>query len=232
MKLDLKAFFRAVEEQRYVVIKPSPILPDYNVGSDIDIFCYHPEKFAELITAFLSQYLNAKTEVKIADGIKKMHIDFIIDNEINFRFDLYKCLPSYQNISIKDSFYSSVIEGAVKADFYSDADTDDVSIYVPSIQDDFILRYVEYHEYYAQRPDKIKHIDYIKDKIPKNDMDLALDKLHYFTSFPKPVYIELTFLTKLKNKVNHYLVLIKVAKMQYKKLSAKEFFIKVIKKLR
>lgn len=232
MKLDLNKFFRLIEEQPYVVIKPSDILPDYHFGSDIDIFCYNSNKMAELITNFLSSYVSGNSEVKIVDNTKKMHIDFMVDGEINLRFDLYKCLPMYKNISIKSAYFSSSIEGAIKATYPCGVESEELIIKVPSKQDDFILRYIEYHEYYAQRPDKIKHIEYIKDKLPKDTVLSALNKLHYYTSFPEPVYIESTRLTKFKSKLSYYSGLIKVAKKQYKKLSLKEFISKVFSKLR
>ena len=232
MKLDLKKFFRLVEDQSYVVIKPSDILPDYDIGSDIDIFCYDTIKMTEIITNFLSSYIGCDSEIKIVDNTKKMHIDFVVDNDINFRFDLYKSLPCYKNISIKSSFFSSVIEGAISANFNCDINSEEFVINIPSIQDDFILRYIEYHEYYAQRPDKIKHITYIQDKIPKEIAVLALDKLHYYTSFPEPIYIEATKITKFKNQFIYSVGLISAVKRHYKSLSLKEFTSKVLNKLR
>ena len=38
MKLDLLVLFKLIENEQYVVIKPSCKLPDYDIGSDIDIF--------------------------------------------------------------------------------------------------------------------------------------------------------------------------------------------------
>ena len=232
MKLNLENFFRLIESQPYVVIKPSDILPDYRLGSDIDIFCYNSNKMAELITNFLSSYVSGNSEIKIVDNTKKTHIDFMVDDEINFRFDLYKCLPMYKNISIKSAFFSSAVEGAHKATYHCEIKSEQFIIKVPSKQDDFILRYIEYHEYYSERPDKIKHIEYIKDKIPRDIVQSALDKLHYYTSFPEPIYIESTRFTKFKGKLTYYSGLIKVAKKQYKKLSLKEFVSKVLSKLR
>jgi hypothetical protein len=232
MKLNLESFFRMVEGQAYVVIKPSDILPDYRPGSDIDIFCYNTDMMAQFITNFLSHYVGAHSEIKVVDNSTKMHIDYIIDNDINFRFDLYKCLPCYKNISIKSGFFSSVVEGAIEATFNSDVNSEEFIIKIPSKLDDFILRYIEYHEYYAQRPDKIKHIDYINDKIPKGTVVLALDKLHFYTSFPEPIYIENTPLIKFKKKITYYFGLIFLAKNQFRKLSFKEFILKVLSKLR
>ena len=231
MKLDLTVFFKLIEDQPYVVIKPSDRLPDYSIGSDVDIFCYNPIKIAEIITDFLSDYINSNSEINIVDSTEKMHIDFMVNNKINFRFDLYKNLPSYKNILLKSSFYSSVIEGAVNTNFTSKSESKDLIINTPSVEDDFILRYVEYHEYYAQRPDKIKHIEYIESKIPKDKKGLALDKLHFYTCLPENDYIKITSTIKLKNRLNYYLELISRVTFHYKKLGTKAFVLKVFKKV-
>ena len=61
-----------------------------------------------------------------------------------------------------------------------------LNIAVPSSIDEALLRYIEYQERYSKRPDKIKHIQFIQDKIASNKIDLnkMFDKLHYYTSIP------------------------------------------------
>jgi hypothetical protein len=58
---------------------------------------------------------------------------------------------------------------------------------VPSAIDENILRYIEYQEWYGQRPDKIKHIEYLEEKIKSSEINInnLLDKLHYYTELPK-----------------------------------------------
>ena len=143
MKLNLLDFFKQIENESYVVIKPSRLLPDYDVGSDIDIFCYHPEKISNKVTIFLSKYLDSNSSVSVVDENSKMHIDYIVDGKIHFRFDLYKSLPTYKNVNLKSAFFSSVIESA-ESKFFSD-DVSSIEVKIPSMTDDLILRYVEYH---------------------------------------------------------------------------------------
>jgi hypothetical protein len=46
---------------------------------------------------------------------------------------------------------------------------------------------VEDQEWYGQRPDKIKHIEYLEEKIKSSEINInnLLDKLHYYTELPK-----------------------------------------------
>ncbi len=230
MKLDLLEFFQLIENESYVVIKPSNKLPDYDIGSDIDIFCYHTDNIVEKTSAFLSNYLHDKSTISVSDSATKVHVDFIVDNEINFRFDLYKQLPTYKNIRLKPAFFSSVIESSVVRNITENNRA--TTIKVPSVIDDLILRYVEYHEYYAARPDKIKHIEYIQQKIADNDNEQLkmLDKLHYYTAFPKIAYREKTFNERLLEKRDYYQSNIDKIKHLYKTAGLTALIRKIVKK--
>ena len=100
---------------------------------------------------------------------------------IHFRFDLYGTLPTYKNILIKEAFFSSVIENS------HIVEQNESKVKVPSQIDENILRYIEYQEWYGQRPDKIKHIEYLEEKIKNSEMDInsLLDKLHYYIELPQ-----------------------------------------------
>lgn len=232
MKLDLLAFFKLIENEQYVVIKPSCTLPDYDLGSDIDIFCYHVGKMVEITTAFLANYVDDKSNISVTDSLSKVHVDFLVNDKINFRFDLYKQLPNYKNISLKSAFFSSVIESALTRELTESEAS--VTVKVPSETDDLILRYVEYHEYYAARPDKIKHVEYIQDKIAFSESERVkmLDKLHYYTAFPQVVYREKTFKEKLVEKRDYYQSNIDKIKHLYATAGLSVLMRKIAKKIR
>ena len=232
MKLNLLRFFQLIEHESYVVIKPSPLLPDYKPGTDMDIFCYHSSAMIEKITAFLAPYVKDNSTIKVSDSIDKAHIDYIVNESIHFRFDIYKSLPCYKNILLKEGFYSSVIESAIALelpDGYSDT-----IIKVPAVIDDVILRYVEYHEYYAERPDKIKHIHYIEQKFANaaNTMNLAFDKLHYYTAFPPAEYRAKTLKERFQEKVAYYQSLADKIMHLYKGRGLKAVLLKIHNKLK
>lgn len=232
MKLDLFSFFKLIENESYVVIKPSRKLPDYDIGSDIDIFCYSTDKVVEKISVFLSGYLDDNSTISVVDGCAKAHIDFIVNDRINFRFDLYKQLPVYKNILLKPAFFSSVIESSMFRHINDSNRTTFVK--VPSETDDLILRYVEYHEYYAERPDKIKHVEYIQQKITGSEsvQIKMLDKLHYYTSFPKTDYREKYFKEKLIEKRDYYQASYNKVRHLYATAGLSALIQKVVKKIR
>lgn len=232
MKLDLLKFFQLIENESYVVIKPSCKIPDYDIGSDIDMFCYFTDKIVGKITIFLSEYLDGKSKITVIDSPTKVHVDFIVNNEINLRFDLYKQLPIYRNISLKPAFFSSVIESSLVRNITENNRT--ASVKVPSETDDLILRYVEYHEYYAARPDKIKHVEYIQQKVAGNESEQIkmLDKLHYYTAFPKVAYREKTFKERLVAKRDYYQSNLDKVKHLYATAGLSVLIQKIAKKIR
>lgn len=229
VKVNLVSFFNGIKGEQYVVIKPSDQLPSYTSGSDIDIFCYNPSRMIEAITSFLSKYVDHSSNIRIVDSEDKSHVDFIVDSKINLRFDIYKQLPTYKNIVLKYSYFSSVIESAKTKEYLNDFGQ--TFIKVPSNTDDFILRYVEYHEYYAQRPDKIKHIEYIENCMSDLDKKMALNKLHFYTAFPKVDYKEKTRKEKLSEKMNYYSDMINKVKHLYHQGGIKSVVGKIKNKL-
>jgi hypothetical protein len=60
-----------------------------------------------------------------------------------------------------------------------------LNISVPSDLDEAIIRYIEYHEWFDSRPDKIKHVRMIEDFIENNKIpqNVFFDKIHYYLKF-------------------------------------------------
>jgi hypothetical protein len=179
-QINLLEIFHKLEHENYCIIKLPNNFPDYDIGSDLDIFCYDVDNIAKLILSNVQKYITSNKEVKITKNHNQIYIDIVENKIIHFRFDLYGKLPYYNNINIKKAFFSSVIENTKNIDIKN------ITIKVPSDMDEAILRYIEYQEWYAQRPDKIKHIKYLEERIKSNDIDIGkmLDKLHYYTSLP------------------------------------------------
>ena len=178
--LDLSKIFQKLEGKSYCFIKLPDVFPSYDIGSDLDIFCYDIQDISKIILSNIQGFITSDLKIQITDNNTQIHIDIIHNNKIHFRFDLYGALPFYKNVKIKEAFFSSVIENN------SLVSKDSSKIKVPGLIDESILRYIEYQEWYAQRPDKIKHIRYLEDKIEQNEIDVnkMLDKLHYYVSIP------------------------------------------------
>lgn len=194
--LDLSKVFKKLEHENYCIIKLPELFPLYEVGSDLDIFCYDIKSFSKIILSNIQELDFGKVKIKIETTEIQIYIDIVHNKKIHFRFDLYEALPLYRNINIKNAFFSSVIEHSKCIQI------DGLNIMVPSNIDEAILRYIEYQEWYSQRPDKIKHIEYIKDKMQSNNIDLnkMFDRLHYYTSMPDPIIMKPTKLSKKAKK--------------------------------
>lgn len=182
-KIDLISIFKTIEDESYCIIKLPHEFPVYVIGSDIDIFCYDIKLLTGKILSVLQELINCNISIEITDRGNQVYIDLIQEGIIHFRFDLYGELPVYENVSIKPAFFSSVIESSEIIVM----EPTHTKIKVPSIIDENILRYIEYHEWYSERPDKIKHINYIQDCICSEQVNFKnmIDKLHYYTSVPK-----------------------------------------------
>lgn len=178
-KLNLKDFFDALSKEIYCVIKLGEDYPNYISYSDIDIFCFDIAKVANIILIVGKEYVknqNCRIELNTVSE-NQIQIDFYFDNskKLDFKFDLYQAFGAYKKINIKESLFVSIIENRV---------LNEKNIYVPAKIDDLLLRYIEYVEFYDIRADKIKHVEYIKNKATEEELQKMLDKLHYFTAMP------------------------------------------------
>jgi len=203
-QLILSDFFKELQKEVYCIVKIDPEFPNYKSGSDIDLFCYNAESVSKSILLTGNPYLKEGYEVKVTNHEDRgqIYIDFIIADKIEFRFDLYNQLPFYRNVLIKPALFESIIENRVARKTANDSDN--YVIYVPSLIDEMLIRYIEYHEWYGKRPDKIKHVEFILNKSILGENHLYfMQKLHHYTKLPKSLndYEKqgLSFTRKLKN---------------------------------
>lgn len=183
--LGLDEFFYALRDEEYAIIKISEDFPNYYKRSDIDIFCTNVEEFAKVVLEVGNRYLSKTTHVEVVTDEDNPHtyIDFYFDGDLDFRFDLYSKMPCFNAITTKDYFLYSVIDRRIKVEReYNDLK---YPIFVPSDLDEIILRYLEYMEWYEKRPDKIKHLDYILERIgDEKTRKRFLDRLHLYAELP------------------------------------------------
>jgi hypothetical protein len=189
-KLNLKEFFFAVQKTEYVIIKMSKEFPNYYKRSDIDVFCNDVKEFSKCLLEVGNKYLFQNFIIEVKNNEENVHtyIDFYIDGDLDFRFDLYSAMPPLLNtIKMKPYYFYSVTDR--RRSFLIDFNGEKYPIYIPSEIDELILRYLEYMEWYEKRPDKIKHLDYILDKISDTKIrKLFFDRLHIYAEFPPTEY--------------------------------------------
>lgn len=182
--INLDEFFFNISDRIYCIVKLDENFPVYKTGDDIDIFCYDIISLSKKILAVGNKYVNNRYEMKITSDLNYQHIyiDFFLESKLEFRFDLYGALPYYSNIRIKPALFSSIIENAVpKTRTFQNQKYD---IFLPNETDEMLIRYIEYIEWYKQRPDKIKHLNYILSNSDEKKRITLLDKIHYYTELP------------------------------------------------
>jgi hypothetical protein len=102
--------------------------------------------------------------------------------KLNIRFDLCSKLPSYKNIVVKPAFFDLVIARS----FSEKKSVSGLKVKVPDKVDEALIRYIDFHEYFYQRPDKIKHVEWINKELKKDQMEMFFNRLHYLIQFPYP----------------------------------------------
>lgn len=183
MNLNLNELFFELKDEVYCIIKPDENLPEYKKGSDIDIFCYDSNNIVSKILKFGNKYVNNDLQIHISNLDSQLYVDFFdkISNLIELRFDIYTSMPIYNNVLIKPAFFDVILENRITKKI-----SNKYNIFIPNDIDNYILRYIEYQEWYGQRPDKIKHINFILNSCNESDKYIFLQKLHYFTALPRP----------------------------------------------
>lgn len=212
-KLDLISIFNEISTNSYVIVKLNDEFPEYIPGSDIDIFVKDIDEFSRKILSICEKYINQEYFLNITKiNQSHVHIDMMEGENINFRFDLYGELPSYNKINIKKYLFYSIIDRSKKI-MTKDVSETKCYIYVPEYFDDLLIRYLEYLEYYEERQSKIKHIDYIYDKMKEltnEERNLFFDRLHLYTDLPEEINKSNNYLfNKYFSTVKYYLYKIK-----------------------
>jgi hypothetical protein len=183
--MDLMVFFRSIDSENYCIIKISEQFPQYSSGDDVDIFCYDPDKIARKVLEWGNQYTKHGLEIRVKTQKDYNHatVDFLEGKQVELRFDIYGQLPRYKKLLIKPALFESIIEHSQAVDYMCDGER--FTVKIPDIIDDMVLRYIEFIEWYNVRPDKLKHLDYIIEKIDEDKRAGFLDKLHHYTAIPE-----------------------------------------------
>jgi hypothetical protein len=203
--LDVLSFFKEVGELSYCVVKMSDQFPLYRTGDDVDIFCYSVDEMTKKLLSWGDKYLDNGFQIKVKDVYRKqhVHIDFLKNSALQFRFDLYGRLPDYKKAYVKSALFESVIENSQPVDFQDDAQI--ISVNRPSEIDDMLIRYLEFIEWYDVRPDKIKHLEFILKCSNEIDKMRFLEKMHHYTKMP-PIHVP------EKPKVSHFSAIVQFIK--------------------
>jgi len=181
-QVDLPKLLNVIDD--YVMIKKSFEFPKYTPGSDLDLLIIDKEyAIKKIVQHYETDYQN-KFDLMIVDNGKHCHVDFLLNGAIDIRIDIIQNFDFYNRFTVKNSFLFKMLKDKQTICY------GDYSIFVPSKEDDLIIRYFEYLEYFDRYPNKVKHIDYIcnvKDQSLKNRF---IENTHRYIRFSRSEWKE------------------------------------------
>lgn len=150
--LDLILFFKNMKD--YTIIKKDPNFPFFNVGKDdVDVLCLDIEQTVNHIQVIL---INNYSKYTHKFNKQNNQLDIFYEKKFIFKFDLYDSLTNmYKPYNIPLNLTKEVIDNSIIQN----------NIKVPLLQDELMIRQLEYDKWIKQRPDKKKHLDFIKDHV-------------------------------------------------------------------
>ena len=153
--LVLTDFFR--EMPSYAVLKLSEDFPNYHDYSDIDILCNNRADVLNHILEVVKTYEQLGYRIEQTSYDHHTHVDVFPPGatRLNFRFDLLEALDTYKKFIVDHNYHDIVLANRRLIN------NNDIIISVPSAEHDLAIRFFEYLEYIAERPSKIKHLNYI-----------------------------------------------------------------------
>jgi FkbM family methyltransferase len=164
--LELRRFFENIDG--YVILKLSDRFPAYDDYSDIDVLCRNPRSFIEHVLKIGQSYAPQGIRAELHQGTRSVHVDFYAPgaSRLNFRFDVFSDLV-YDNVSVRQGFAEAVLNSARLIN------AGNVPVYVPAVGFDLAVRFLEYLEHRQNRPDKVKHWEYVKKNYHPDFMAVA-----------------------------------------------------------
>jgi len=145
--VDLNWLFDGLDD--YCIIKIPGDFPYYEKNSDLDIICDNKFKFAEILNRKITDKYNYKTKSYIAAN-NNLQLDVIINNALDIKFDLTDDLTCFSAIPVNIKLADKILHDKQAHN----------NTFIPSVEHEFIIRYLEYNEY-KSNPKKIKHLNYI-----------------------------------------------------------------------
>jgi len=165
--------FYCLKDQKYAIIRFSGfshIAP----GDDIDILCSNKHKISRLIISNLRQLVEQGYEIHITEK-NHIHIDIIENEKIYLRFDLIDNFDSFRKITIHSSFAQDLLNRRVCVENKFNGKS--YPIFIAKEEDDLVVRYLEFLENYDDRPDKIKHYDFILNALAEDHTKASFLKI-------------------------------------------------------
>jgi hypothetical protein len=157
----------------------SATFPAYHVGADVDVFCGDLQALARRLLAVGNQEVKRGWHIVVTSKeTGGAYLDFFAPDQerLHFRFDLHGGLPVLTKVHLSPALFTAALARRTTVERAGRAYA------VPDKLDDLVLRYAEYLEYYEQRPDKVKHLEFILAAVETDEeRRLFLERLHLYT---------------------------------------------------
>ena len=171
-RLTLAPFFAT--DIPYVVLKLPENFPHYKEYSDLDILCTDPDKMEAHIRAQGETYIAVGWRIETVNDGAHRHVDFFRPgaNRLSLRFDLLEDFLFFKKVAVFPELAPDILSAREPRTL------DGVATYVPRVDHDCATRVLEYLEYGEERPDKIKHLNFVD---AQNDLGFV-DVLNGYTN--------------------------------------------------
>ena len=179
-RIDLLDLLAAIED--YVLLKKSHEFPRYLPGDDVDLLVMDRERALRAIRSYYETVQNENAELRVSDTPSHCHVDFVFAGELDIRIDLLEDFAFFTSLEVKPSFVIKVFRDSQLWQ------SDGGRCQIPAPEDDLTIRYLEYLEYFAQRPDKVKHLDYICNVPDASLKQRFFENTHLFIRFRRATW--------------------------------------------
>ena len=171
-KFDLIQILHHVEN--YVLLKKWDDFPAFLPGSDVDLLVADLYESSKKLQLFLLPKLDGEEwYLQVKEGRGKIHIDIIHEDNIFLRFDLTDSF-NFRKFSISPAFKFKVFLDRINESCRES------KIWVPSEEDNLLIRYFEYLEWFELNPSKIKHLNYILENADAETISQMIKNAHQF----------------------------------------------------
>lgn len=161
--IDLHRIFDQTQTHDFAVMKSLPSgSPEH--GSDIDLLCLDKIALGKQFLRNCRSLIEDGYAIRLRElpETNQAHIDILREGEIALRLDLHEGLGAYQRVTVKKTFTQRLLARREVAAV--DCPAGLLQLPVPDAIDNLVLRYLEFHEWFDRRPDKIKHAEHIAEQ--------------------------------------------------------------------
>ncbi|MCK4797122.1 MAG: hypothetical protein KAT05_07055 [Spirochaetes bacterium] len=160
----VNSVFLNLRNKNYMIIKYSRF-DNLSCGCDVDVLCEKKIDIAHAIISTLKLLIKEDDKIEIHEN-SHLNVDVIRNCKIYIRFDLIDNFNVFHKITVNEVFAKESLERKVSSMHLFRGE--EYPVFHGSEEDDLIIRFLDFVENYKDRPLKIKHFDFIVERILEN----------------------------------------------------------------